>query len=277
MFMRRGTRGTRSTVVAALPLAALATVTACGNEKAPGTVEVGGAPVTGVHWSVDSMTVDGRTTRAPGGAYLEFVSDERVRGDYGCNHFDAEARVTDDSVDLGRSATTMMQCTDKKVRAFEKSLARALADRNTVKAAGDDDRLTLTRANGDTVTLTKGERRDAPLTGTKWQLTTVYSDDVAQSVPKGAQGRAGLVFGKDGHVSARLGCNSARAAAKVADGHITFGPLAGTKMGCFGAAAEVEKTMRNVLEGRASYDVQGDALTLNAPDGTGIGLTATTG
>ncbi|MEB8341320.1 META domain-containing protein [Streptomyces endophyticus] len=258
---------------AALPLAALATVTACGNEKAPGAEKAGGAPITGVHWSVQSVTVDGRTTKAPGSAYLEFVSDERVRGNYGCNHFDAEAAVTGDSVDLGKAKRTMMLCEGKDVRSFEDTLARALADKNTLRAAGEkNDRLTLTRANGDTVTLAK--QRDAELAGTKWNVTSLSADDATRSLPKAAQGRARLVFEKDGHVSARLGCNQGRAEATVKEGHITFGPLTSTRMGCIGAAGEVEQAMLDVLKNKATYDIQGDALTLKKPDGTGIGLTA---
>ncbi|MYW63818.1 META domain-containing protein [Streptomyces sp. SID8379] len=283
MFTQRSTRGARLLVTAVLPVAALATVAACGNEKAPGPgkdpgsvrapdpVQVGGTPVAGVHWTVRSMTVDGTTTKAPSGAYVEFVSAARVRGSYGCNHFDARAHVADDTVDLGKSAVTDMYCADRKQRAFEKSLARALAAENTVKARGND-RLTLTGPDGDTVTLVK--QRDAKLLGTKWNVTGLSADETTRSLPKPAQGRARLVFREDGRVDVRLGCNSGGAKATVKNGHITFGPLTSTKMGCVGAAAEVEKAMRNVLDGRASYDIQGDGMTLEAPDGTGLSMAA---
>ncbi|MFZ3569177.1 META domain-containing protein [Streptomyces sp. BH097] len=275
MLTLRTTRTRALISTAALPLAALATVTACGDQKA-GSTSAGGAPITGVRWSVQSMTVDGRTTKAPGSAYLEFVSDERVRGNYGCNHFDAEAAVTGDSVDLGKAKRTMMLCEDKGVAAFEKNLARVLAAKNTVKAEGDkQDRLTLTGENGDTVTLAK--QRDAELVGTKWKVTGLTADGTSSSLPKAARGRAGLVFDKDGHASARLGCNSARTKATVKDGHITFGPLSTTRMGCIGAAGEVEQAMLKVLKNKVSYDIQGDSLTLRKPDGSGIGLTAADG
>ncbi|MFZ3595891.1 META domain-containing protein [Streptomyces sp. BH104] len=275
MLTLRTTRTRALISTAALPLAALATVTACGDQKA-GSTSAGGAPITGVHWSVQSMTVDGRTTKAPGSAYLEFVSDERVRGNYGCNHFDAEAAVTGDSVDLGKAKRTMMLCEGKGVAAFEKNLARALAAKNTVKGEGDkQDRLTLTGKNGDTVTLAK--QRDARLVGTKWNVTGLTADGTSSSLPKAAQGRAGLVLDKDGHASARLGCNSARTKATVKDGHITFGPLNTTRMGCIGAAGEVEQAMLKVLKNKVSYDIQGDSLTLKKPDGSGIGLTAADG
>ncbi|MGY0492821.1 META domain-containing protein [Streptomyces sp. WG-D5] len=260
---------------AALPLAALATVTACGDQKA-GSTSVGGAPITGVHWTVQSMTVDGRTTKAPGSAYVEFVSDERVRGNYGCNRFDAQAELTGDSLDLGKAKRTMMLCEGKDVAAFEKSLARALAAKNTVETQGDKkDRLTLTGENGDTVTLAK--QRDAELVGTTWKVTSLSADDATRSVPKAAEGRARLVFDKDGHVSARLGCNQGRAEATAKDGHLTFGPLTSTRMGCIGAAGELEQTMLKVLKNKASYDIQGNSLTLKKPDGSGIGLTAADG
>ncbi|MFJ9177051.1 META domain-containing protein [Streptomyces sp. NPDC102360] len=268
------TRALISTAV--LPLAVLATVTGCGDQQSAGAESAGAAPITGVHWSVQSVTVGGKTTKAPGSAYLEFVSDERVRGNYGCNHFDAEAEVTGDSVDLGKAKRTMMLCEGDDVRSFEKTLAGALATKNTIKSVGDgNDRLTLTRANGDTVTL--AEQRDAELVGTKWNVTSLSADDTTRSLPKAAQGRAELVFDKDGHVSARLGCNSGRAKATVDNGHVSFGPLAGTRMGCIGAAAEVEKTMLDVLKNKAAYDIQGDALTLKKPNGSGIGLTAAGG
>ncbi|MEU6844158.1 META domain-containing protein [Streptomyces sp. NPDC046716] len=275
MFTQRTSRAPRFLLLAALPVAGLATVTACGNEKAPGSVKVGGAPVTGVHWTVRSMTVDGTTTKAPSGTYLEFVSDRRVRGNYGCNRFDAKATVTDGGVALGRSNTTKMYCEDKKQRAFEKSLARALADENTVKTSGDDHgRLTLTGPDGATISLVK--QRDARLVGTKWTVTGLGADDGVQPLPKAAEGRARLVFAKEGTVSARLGCNSGDAKATVGDGHITFGPLTSTKMGCVGEASDVEQTMRSVLKGRTSYDIQGDTLTVKATDGTAITLTAGT-
>ncbi|WP_353943719.1 META domain-containing protein [Streptomyces sp. HUAS MG91] len=274
MFTQRKPRAPRFLLLAALPVAGLATVTACGDEQAPGSVKVGGAPVDGVHWTVRSMTVDGTTTRAPNGAYLEFVSDQRVRGNYGCNRFDARATVTDTGVALGKSATTKMYCEDKKQRAFEKSLAHALAAENTVKTSDDDSRLTLTGPDGAVISLVK--QRDARLVGTKWTVTGLGADDGVQPLPKSAEGRARLVFAKNGTVSARLGCNSGDARTTVADGHITFGPLTSTKMGCVGEASDVEQTMRTVLKGRTSYDIQGDSLTLKAADGTTIALTAGT-
>ncbi|WP_420034652.1 META domain-containing protein [Streptomyces sp. cg28] len=272
MFTQRKPRAPRLLLLAALPVACLATLTACGDEKAPGSVKVGGAPVTGVHWTVRSMTVDGTTTEAPRGTYLEFVSDQRVRGNYGCNRFDARATVTDASVALDRSVTTKMYCEDTKQRAFEKKLARALAAENTVKTAGDDSRLTLTGPDGATISLVK--QRDAALVGTKWTVTGLGADDNTESLPKAAEGRARLVFAKNGTVSARLGCNSGDAKATVEDGHITFGPLTSTKMGCVGEASDVEQTMRTVLKGRTSYDIQGDTLVVKAADGTAITLTA---
>ncbi|WP_306324169.1 MULTISPECIES: META domain-containing protein [unclassified Streptomyces] len=280
MLTLRTSRTRALTSGVGLPLAALtalATVTACGDQKASGAMTVGGAPIAGVHWTVQSVTVDGHTTKSPGGAYVEFVSDERVRGNYGCNHFDARAEVTDDSVDLGKAKRTMMLCEGKGVSAFEDTLARALAEKNTVKAAAGDQGLVLTRANGDTVTLAK--QRDAKLVGTKWNVTSLSADGTTGSLPKAAQGRARLVFEKDGHISARLGCNSGRAKATVQGDHITFGPLTSTRMGCIGAAGEVEKTMLDVLKNKVSYDIQGNTLTLKQPDGSdsGIGLTAADG
>ncbi|MFJ4712753.1 META domain-containing protein [Streptomyces sp. NPDC088785] len=269
MFPQRSS--TRALFAAALPVAALAAVTACAEEKAPGSVAAVGVPATGVHWSVRGMTVDGTTTKAPRGAYLEFVSDARVRGDYGCHRFDAPAEVGADTVDLGRPATTEVFCRDARQRAFDRALARALAAENTISAAGRDG-LTLTGPDGATISLVK--QRDAALVGTRWTVTGLGADGTTEPLPKAAAGRARLVFAEDGTVGARLGCNSGGAEATVADGHLTFGPLTSTRMGCVGEASDVEQTMRTVLTGRARYDIQGDTLTVEAADGTAITLTA---
>ncbi|MGX1670088.1 META domain-containing protein [Streptomyces sp. NPDC055400] len=247
------------TVLAALlPLAAVA---ACGSQ----TVSVGGTPVTGVRWNVESVTVDGTKTRAPESAYVEFPSADRARGNYGCNNFDVEAELDGDTIHLGKGIATLMLCTDKKQRAFEKTFARAIGGSNHART--DGDHLTLTTEDGDTIALVK--ERPAPLIGTEWTVTSLLSDDVATSLPGEAVGKAKLRFGKDGAATGSLGCNRFRAKAEFRDGHLTLGRPVTTRMLCQGPRMDTEHALLKLFAQKLSYEVQGRTLTLKAPDGTG--------
>ncbi|RVU27131.1 META domain-containing protein [Streptomyces antnestii] len=254
------TRFRHVTVLAALlPLAAVA---ACGAQ----TVSVGGTPVTGVRWNVESVTVDGTRTPAPQSAYVEFPSADRARGNNGCNHFDAEAEIAGGTIRVGQSNVTMMWCEEKEQRDFEKTFARAIG--GTSKARTDGDRLTLTTDDGDTIALVK--ERPAPLTGTEWTVTSLLSGDVAASLPEEAAGRARFTFGKDGVATGSLGCNRFRAKAEIRDGHLTLGRPATTRMLCQGPRMDTERALLKLFGQKLSYEIRGRTLTLTAPDGAGL-------
>ncbi|MGW7209969.1 META domain-containing protein [Streptomyces sp. NPDC054837] len=135
-------------VLTVLPLAA-----ACGTDEA-GSGSVGAEkPVTGVHWNVDSVTVDGKTHKAPDGANVE-LKDGKAAGNYGCNHFNAKVTTAEDgTIRLSHATTTRMAC-EKPVMTFEQTLADTLVG-GALKTAVTDDHLTLTTASGDTVRLTE--------------------------------------------------------------------------------------------------------------------------
>ena len=245
----------RMTLTAAAMLVPL--MAACGSEKADsGSGSVGAdKPVTGVRWSVDSVTADGRTQKAPTGAHVT-IDKGRAEGSFGCNNFSAEPTVDGDRVRLGTTRATEMACENKPME-FETTLARAFSDQE-LKAKVDDDRLTLTTDGGDTVRLTKA--KDAPLAGTKWIVTTPNAD-----------GRAHLTFDeKKGTVSGSLGCNKVNAKATVRDGHITLGPPATTRMMCEDSLMDVEKTLLRLFDGKPKYGVDHQTLTLTSENGTRV-------
>ncbi|MEV0243347.1 META domain-containing protein [Streptomyces sp. NPDC050674] len=245
----------RMTLTAAAMLVPL--LAACGSEKADGGSGSAGAgkPVTGVRWAVDSVTAGGKTQKAPGGAHVT-IDKGRAEGSFGCNHFSAEATVDGDRVRLGRTRSTQMACEDKPM-AFETTLARAFSGQE-LKAEVDGDRLTLTTGSGDTVRLS--EAKDAPLAGTEWTVTA----------PK-ADGRAHLTFdAKKGTVAGSLGCNKVNAEATVRDGHITLGPPATTRMMCEDSLMADEKTLLRLFDGRLTYAVDHQTLTLTSENGTRV-------
>lgn len=254
----------------------LLTLAACGTEPGPGggsgSVREGPA-VTGVHWSVTSLTVGGKRTAAPAGAHVEFGPSGTAEGSFGCNRFTADARIGADSVTLGPATTTAMGC-EQDVQRFETALARALDGelKTSVTGRGGGRTLTLTTVGGDRIAL--AAQPPAPLTGTTWKVTSLISGDTATSLPTGAEGRAVLTFGEDGSVEGNLGCNSFHGEAAVSGSTITFGALASTRKMCPPERMEVERALLEVLDGRTTYELRHRDLSLTAPSGRGLAATA---
>ncbi|MGW9302241.1 META domain-containing protein [Streptomyces cyaneofuscatus] len=260
---------------------ALLTLAACGTEPGSGSGGEGGdgsdtvqsdVPVTGVAWSVDSMTVGGKTTEAPEGSRLEFDPKGRAKAGFGCNQIGADARVEGDRITLAKPVSTQMAC-DEKTEKFEKAALAAMDGELTAKLSGEQ--LTLTTEGGDTFALS--EEKPADLAGTRWAVTTLLSGETATSVPADLPKERvpDLTFGEDGTVHGNSGCNSFHGKAEVKGSTITFGPPAGTRKMCPDAEMETERAVLAALDGPATYTIKGSTLTVTSKDGKGIGATAT--
>ena len=145
---KQRTRPRTLTMTAVALLATLAV--ACGSEK-DGSVTAR-QPVTGIDWTVDSVTVDGTTHRAPAHAHVR-IEDGRAAGNLGCNQFSATADVTDDQIRLTHTRTTRMACDNDRMT-FERALARTLTA-GPLSTAAEGSGLTLTTAAGDRVQLSR--------------------------------------------------------------------------------------------------------------------------
>lgn len=240
---------------------------ACGSET--GSVsETRSAPVapgiSGVHWKVDSVTVDGTTRRAPADADVRITDDGTAAGNYGCNHFSAKADFTDHRVELTNARQTLMACEPRRMT-FERALSRTLTDRSlTVEAK--DGALTLTAHDGDRIHLTK--EKDAPLFGTKWTVTALGADGSATSLPQKQKASAYLTFEeKPGKVTGKLGCNQVTAKATVRDGHITLGAPSTTRMMCDTSLMHTEKSLLRLFGRTVNYQLDHRNLTLTSANG----------
>lgn len=272
----------------AVGLLALLALTACGTESADGTGsgssrsapagDSGSAQparsVTGVRWSVDAVTVDGRRTEAPTGAHVEIDAKGRASGSYGCNRFTARARLDGHTLSVEPGTTTETGC-EPGVQRFESLLAKAFSGKLT--ATVENKTVTLTTAEGDSITLTA--RRPVPLAGTDWRVTTLATGSSASSVPSGTQDEARITFGRDGTVHGTLGCNTFRSTAKVSGSTITFGPLTATRKMCPDPEMRLERAVRAVLDGnRTTFGIDQRTLTLTTEDGArGLGASAADG
>ncbi|MFC8571419.1 META domain-containing protein [Streptomyces sp. NPDC057245] len=276
MYRQKQQRSKTLTVAAVAALVPLAA--ACGSEKANdsggASVGTGGQRITGVQWSIDSVTVDGTTHKAPDAAQVRIDDAGEAAGSTGCNSFSARADVDGERVRLSDAMFTEKAC-DKTPADFEKSLGRTLTT-GSLTAGDEGGRLTLTTAEGDTVRLSKSE--DASLYGTKWavdvpgqEVQKGHKGQGSQSVQKGEQGRAQLVFDQDARtVSGRLPCNRVNASATVSDGRITLGAPSATRMMCEGSLMDAEKRLLGLFDGKVDYRIDHETLTLTSENGTTV-------
>ncbi|MEE1727805.1 MULTISPECIES: META domain-containing protein [Streptomyces] len=257
---------------------ALLTLAACGTESGSGSGSGDGSdtvqsdvPVTGVAWSVDSLTVGGKKTEAPAGSRLEIDPKGRAKAGFGCNHISADARVEGDRITFGKPVSTQMAC-DETTEKAEKAALAAMDGEVTAKLSGE--KLTLTTEGGDTIALS--EEKPAGLVGTRWAVNTLLSGETATSVPADLPKERvpHLTFGEDGTVHGNSGCNSFHGKAAVEGSTIDFGPPAGTRKMCPEAEMEVERAVLAALDGPATYTIKGSTLTVTSKDGKGIGATA---
>ncbi|MGV9449615.1 META domain-containing protein [Streptomyces sp. NPDC003635] len=294
---------TTSVKYAAVALAGTAVLAACGTESGSDSGSVGdGGKTTGstkaadiadTRWVPQKVTVDGRTYELPTDdkqfrvdqAHITFkpgatdpgVDGGRSGGSVGCNDFGADVEIEGDTVKITDLATTAMGCPGP-VQEFEERFQSVFT--GTLKAAIEDrdgtKTLTLTRGDGDSMTLTEGPAKGAEpepaLEGTKWTVDTLLSgkgdDGTAQSLPEGA--KAHLTLAEDGSVSGNLGCNNFRGKATVKDGTIEFGRLSTTKMLCEGPVMKAEQELIDILAGKVSYQQKDQELTLTAASGDGL-------
>lgn len=270
MYRQKQQRSKTLTVAAVAALVPLAA--ACGSEKANdsggASVGAGGQRITGVQWSIDSVTVDGTTHEAPDAAQVRIDDAGEAAGSTGCNSFSARADVDGERVRLSDAMFTEKAC-DKTPADFEKSLGRTLTT-GSLTAGDEGGRLTLTTAEGDTVRLSKSE--DTSLYGTKWAVDVPgQKGQGSQSVQKGEQGRAQLVFDQDARtVSGRLPCNRVNASATVSDGSITLGAPSTTRMMCEGSLMDAEKRLLGLFDGKVDYRIDHETLTLTSENGTTV-------
>ncbi|MET9547563.1 META domain-containing protein [Streptomyces sp. NPDC006627] len=264
-----------------LTLTALASagllLTACGIESGAGSEGGSGGRsveteplLTGVRWSVDSLTVGGKTYEAPDDAHLKIGKDGRAGGSFGCNSVGADVTIKGDTVDFGEPLMTERACKGDGRMRFEKNVVRALG-KEKFTARVDGDRMTLTTAKGDRMAFTsRPDEPDAPLTGTKWTVRAVGDAKSAAPLPKDVADKVHLTFGEDGKVRGNLGCNDVTADAEAKDGRITFGTPATTRKMCPGKAMTTERRLLKLFDGTARYELERNTLRITAADGTVI-------
>lgn len=252
--------------------AALGLLTACGGAEKTGAGDAPAepkVPVTGTHWTVDSVTLGGKKTDAPGTeAHVSFDSKGRASGNFGCNGFGGNVSIEGDTIKVDKVAKTEMSC-GEKIDDLETALTNALQGKLKAKVSGDS--LTLTTEKGDSITLSA--EQPAELVGTRWELTDTVSKDVSTTLPKEAKDPH-LTFAKNGTVSGSLGCNDVNAKAKVTDGKIELGTPRLTRKMCAPDVMKAEQQLVKLFDSTVNYKIEHRTLHLTGADGLGLNASA---
>lgn len=239
--------------------------------KAPTAPTAPMTSVTGVRWSVDSLTVAGEDTVSPDKALLEIGEDGEVNGTLGCNDFHATAEMTAGALAFTDVGFTEMACA-QDVMDFEDSLRDTLTE-GRLKPRVDGGELTLTTEDGDTMRLSKA--KEAQLHGVTWTVDALVDDNTATSLPSGTMGKVWFTIDRrTSRFSGSLGCNRVTARATVGDGHLTLAGLGSTRRICSGEVMKTERALKELLQKKLAYEVGPDNLTLTAEDGRGLGAIA---
>lgn len=112
--------------------------------------------------------------------------------------------------------------------------------------------------------------QDAPLIGS-WKLIA-YGPEGSTN-PAVEDTEAGLTFNEDGTVTGHSGCNGVGGEYTVQANQIEFGEFVSTLMACEDPIMEQEGAMHQILNGLATYEIDGNTLTLSK-DGMVLVFTA---
>lgn len=255
----------------AVALAVLLLFTGCASRGSPGaspTPSPSAPALAGTSWVVTH--IKGSPTIAAKQPTMTFA-DGRVGGNASCNQYGAEFKQSGSTLTIGLAAQTQMACADDAVMKQEGAFNTALGEVKAVRGNGDGVEL-LTAAGAVALTLAKApDTPDKPLVGTAWTLSGIVSGDTAVSPVAGTS--VTMTFTETA-VSGRA-CNTFRGPVTVKDATIEVGPLASTKMACTNEAeGKQETSVLAILDAATGYSIEGDTLTLTAPDSKGLTFTA---
>jgi len=108
-----------------------------------------------------------------------------------------------------------------------------------------------------------------------WRLTAYGPVD--SPTPAVPDADATLAFGEDGTLTGSTGCNQLGADYSVEGDQITFGPIVSTLIACPDLPMAQEDAMHQVLMDTATFNVEGDTLTIIKNDTVLVFEAVTTG
>jgi heat shock protein HslJ len=106
------------------------------------------------------------------------------------------------------------------------------------------------------------------LAGTSWTLVSYGDPSSPTAAASGVE--TSLVFGTDGQVSGSMGCNGFGGDYSVSGDTLTFGSIISTMMACDEPRMTQESTAFAVMNGKTTFTINGDTLTITSTDGAKV-------
>lgn len=195
-------------------------------------------------------------------AGLTFNEDGTITGTSGCNGLGGDYTVEGDQITFGEFVSTLMAC-DEPIMAQEEAAHKVMTGTATYQIEGD----TLTITKEDMVLVltrdTQSTQEPASLTGF-WKLTSYGTADVIASALEDVE--ANLTFNEDGTVTGISGCNEFGGSYTVEGNQITFNEIVWTLKLCDESLMGQEEAFQQVLTGTATYQIEGNTLTITNND-----------
>jgi heat shock protein HslJ len=216
-------------------------------------------------WQLTSGTSGGTAIPLVAGRGVTLViAGDTVSGQV-CNQYSGTIAVSGTRVTFSNISMTEMAC-DGPLMTEEAAYHAALASVETATRNGSV--LVLSGPKVELRFERTAQLPDAPLVGTTWQLETLVSGETASSAV-GAP--ATLVLGQDGTLTGSTGCRDFTASYAIAGARVTVGDIQVDARLCTTELAAQDEHVLGVLAGPFQAAVSGQALTLTAADGSGLG------
>jgi heat shock protein HslJ len=246
-------------VAAVLVLAGCGERTASNDPAPAGQADSGGArleSLQGRTFVLESAIEKGAPLGIVSGTTIElrFTDDGRLVANAGCNTMTGTAAMSGDRLDTDLGVTEM--ACDEPRHAQDEWLSTLLTGNPTLRV--DGDRMTISSPDAE---LVLARQQDEPLQGTTWTVSSLLDAQSAGS----ATTEATLEFG-DGEVAITGLCNLKSVAYRESGPTLTFELGMLTRMACAPEIMTVENAAVQVLDGEATYEVDGRTLTITNGD-----------
>lgn len=100
-----------------------------------------------------------------------------------------------------------------------------------------------------------------------WELVS-YGSASSQTTAASIDFNTFIDFSEDGELTGNVGCNSFGGDYKVEGDQLTFGSIISTLMACEEPIAAQEAAVLKTFTDSATYDLEGDTVTITSADGT---------
>lgn len=251
---------------------------ACGDDDTSAPGDGGGTtadpPTDEIPWGTDLVSTlvsrNGGEGLVPGTRIrLSFHDDQRVTASAGCNTIGVDgAEVAEGRFRATAGGMTEMGC-GPELHAQDEWLAAFLGSSPTW--SWDGTTLVLGTGNAE-VTLVDEDvaEPDRALEGTRWVLDGLMEgtgpDGTTSSLPAGVEATLEI---SGGRLAIAGACNAMSGDVVVDGSHLAVEELGQTGAGCEGVRLDVDERLQ-VLAFGATWEIDGDRLTLTGTDGRGL-------